>query len=479
MEKIMIYNTLTKQKEEFKPIEPGKIKMFVCGSTVYDDAHLGHAKTYIEFDVIVRWLRHIGYNVHYVQNITDVDDKIVERAKEKGTDAISLARFYEKRLFEDMEQLGVKKNVDNYPRSHDYIDAIRQQIQLLADKGYAYYLDGDVYYDVDKFADYTKLSGMKLEELTRHRIEPKEGKLHPYDFALWKATQPGEEPSWEISVKIGGKEIRLHGRPGWHIEDTAMTYSIFGPQYDIHGGANELIFPHHTNEIAQAEAAFGVKPFVRYWMHSGVLNVDGKKMSKSLHNFITIRDFLSSHEPELLRLIAISTHYSNELNYTEQLVSSSRNRLNYFYQSLGAFYSMPESEGDEPEPAELTQALLELERDFTGAMNDDFNTSLALSILAKAASTLKRFADSNRFISHAAKESIFAKFMSVADVFGILSKEKLVAPLSDEIRGLIKKREELRVEKKFTESDAIREKLKSMGIKLEDTEYGTVWYKIA
>jgi len=479
MEKILIYNTLTRQKEEFKPIEPGKIKMFVCGSTVYDDAHLGHAKTYIEFDVVVRWLRYVGYNVYYVQNITDVDDKIIARAKEKGIGAIELARMYEKRLFEDMEKLGVKQNVDSYPRSHDYIDAIKQQIQLLADKGFAYYLDGDVYYDVDKFSDYTKLSGMKLEDLTSHRIEPKEGKRHPYDFALWKASPPGEEPSWDINVKIDGREVALHGRPGWHIEDTAMTYSIFGPQYDIHGGASELIFPHHTNEIAQAEAAFGVKPFVRYWMHSGVLNVDGKKMSKSLHNFITVRDFLSKYDGELLRLIAISTHYSKEINYTEQLVSNSYNRLNYLYQSAGAFYNMQESSADPEDSGDLDKALTEFENSFSSAMDDDFNTSLALSSLMLAAGRLKKFAESHKFISRSTKTAVFERFMRLASVFGILSIDKLAEPLPEEVQELIKKREALRNQKSFDEADKIRDKLKGMGIKLEDTEYGTVWYKNA
>ncbi|MGC8478545.1 MAG: cysteine--tRNA ligase [Candidatus Micrarchaeia archaeon] len=477
-EKLFVYNTLTRQREEFIPISPGKIKMFVCGSTVYDDAHLGHAKTYIDFDCIVRWLRYIGYEVHYVQNITDVDDKIIQRAKEKGIGAIELARYYEKRLFEDMERLGVKQNVTEYPRSHDYIEAIRQQIQLLVDKGYAYYLDGDVYYEVDKFKDYTKLSGMKLEELTNHRIEPKEGKHRTYDFALWKASPTGEDPSWDISLKFEGKEVKLHGRPGWHIEDTAMTYSIFGSQYDLHGGASELIFPHHTNEIAQAEAAFGVKPFVRYWIHSGVLNVEGKKMSKSLHNFITIREFLESHDPEVLRLLVLSTHYSKELNYTSQLVQSVENKLRYLYQAAGSFYSMPEDENsDQASIALLSDSLSKMELDFSNAMNSDFNTPLALLSLASAASELKKFADSYKSITHSKKEEFFSRLMAMASIFGILSKEKLSSPLPEEQQALIKKREELRAQKRYEEADKIREMLKGKGIRLEDTEFGTVWYK--
>ena len=324
--KLVVYNTLTRKEEDFSPLEGDKVNMFVCGQTVYDDAHLGHAKTYITFAIISRWLRHLGYKVKYAQSLTDVEDKIIARAKERGVEAKEVAATYEKRFMEDLQALGIKDDVDAYLRSHDYIDAIRDQIQLLLDNGYAYPLEGDVYYNVAMFKDYTKLSGMKLDELNKHRIEPKEGKVNPYDFSLWKAAKEGE-PSWEIKVKYKGKDVALVGRPGWHIEDTAMTYLLFGPQYDVHGGANELIFPHHTNEIAQAEAAFGKKPFVKYWLHAGVLNIRNVKMSKSLKNFITIREFLERYDAEVLKLLVSSTHYRKEIEYDDALAKEAQKRL--------------------------------------------------------------------------------------------------------------------------------------------------------
>jgi cysteinyl-tRNA synthetase len=240
---------------------------------------------------------------------------------------------------EDMEAIGVRKGVDDYPRSHDFIDVIREQIQMLADRGLAYNLDGDVYYDVSKFPDYTKLSGMDIKELEKHRIEPREGKRNSYDFALWKGSKPGE-PSWDIKVMFDGKETALRGRPGWHIEDTAITYAIFGKRYDIHGGAAELIFPHHTNEIAQAEAAFGVRPFVKYWLHAGIMLIKGEKMSKSLKNFIRIRDLLKTYDAEALRLLVCSTHYRKDMAYTEELMRNATSRLRYAYASFSIFYNM-------------------------------------------------------------------------------------------------------------------------------------------
>ena len=245
---LRIFNTMTKKKEVFRPLGGGrKVTMFVCGQTVYDDAHLGHAKNYVNFDVIVRFLRHSGYEVNYVQNITDVDDKIIERASEQVKDPMKLAEHFTKRFFEDMQNLNVKQSVSKYPKSTDYMRQIIDQIETLLKKGYAYTVDGDVYFDVKKFKDYTKLSRMKLEDLEKHRIEPDWRKRNSYDFSLWKSAKGGEI-AWDSPWG--------RGRPGWHIEDTSMTVAIFGPQYDIHGGANELIFPHHTNEIAQAEAFF-------------------------------------------------------------------------------------------------------------------------------------------------------------------------------------------------------------------------------
>ena len=473
---LFVYNTLSRSKEEFVPIDGMNVSMFVCGLTPYDDAHLGHAKTFISFAFVVRWLRRRGFKVKYAQNITDIEDKIIARAHERGIDPFELERYYEQRFFEDMAALGIKDDVDRYPRSHDYIDAIRGQIQLLLDRGYAYLLDGDVYYNVAKFKDYTKLSGMKLDELEKHRIEPKEGKLNVYDFALWKASKPGE-PTWEIKLKAEGKEIKLIGRPGWHIEDTAMTHEIFGPRYDLHGGANELIFPHHTNEIAQAEAAYGVSPFVKYWLHSGVLRVDDAKMSKSLKNFVTIREVMKEFDAEVLKLFTASTHYRKELNYRAALMKEARQRLNYMYAAFSIFYNMrevQESAGD----AEISSMADRLSAEFSAAMDDDFNTPLALSRLIVAINQLRAFAEEHNEVGRAAKSKMVAAVLESASIFGILSHDSYKNSIPMAADRLIKEREQLRKSKSFEESDRIRDKLKSdYGILLEDTEFGTVWYR--
>jgi cysteinyl-tRNA synthetase len=474
---LLVYNTLTRKKEEFKPIKDKTISMFVCGSTVYDDAHLGHAKAYVDFDFIVRWFRHLGYKVHYAQNITDIDDKIIARANERGIDPTDLAREYEKRLLEDMSRLRVKEDVDEYPRSMDYIKAMEEQIQILIDKGYAYYVDGDIYYDVSKFKDYTNISGMKLSELEKHRTEPKEGKRNIYDFALWKAAKPGE-PQWEITLKIDGKEVKLSGRPGWHIEDTAMTWKIFGPTYDLHGGAIELLFPHHTNEIAQAEAAFGIKPFVKYWMHCGVLSVNDSKMSKSLKNFVTIREALSKYSPEALRVFFASTHYRKDVNYKESTLAEALRKLRFMYSSFGIFYNMGEMRQPTRDDGAISEAARKFVADFTEAMDNDFNTSLALSKLVDFIGKLRSFAESHTEIGEAAKKEATNAVLGMAGIFGILQEATYKEKMPVEADALIKKREALRKAKKFEEADALREELrKRYDIILEDTSYGPVWYK--
>ncbi|MEM3247478.1 MAG: cysteine--tRNA ligase [Candidatus Micrarchaeaceae archaeon] len=474
--KLFVFNTLHREKEEFVPRDGKKVNMFVCGQTVYDDAHMGHAKTYINFDIIVRWLRYLGYEVKYVQNITDIDDKIINRAKERGIDPIELARYYEKRFFEDMEALGVKRNVDMYPRSHDYINNIKDQIQLLIDKGYAYRVDDDIYYDVSKFADYTKLSMMKIEDLVKHRIEPREGKKNSYDFALWKAAKEGE-PSWRIKLVIGGNEVELNGRPGWHIEDTAMTYAIFGPQYDIHGGASELIFPHHTNEIAQSEAAFGVKPFVKYWLHSGVLNIKSEKMSKSLKNFVRIRDALAKFDAEEIRLFYASTHYRKDMEYDESLLNEAKKKLHYIYSSFSIFYNSKEAEASDAD-ASVAAIVARLSKEFNAAMNDDFNTPLALSALVAAISDLRSIAESNSNIGKNAKGLAVSTILGLAGTLGILEKDTYKQPLPSDVAELIKEREELRKKGDYSSADAIRQKIRDeYGYEIEDTENGPVWYR--
>ncbi len=470
----IVYNTLSRAKENFKPINGRKVNMFVCGQTVYDDAHLGHAKNYINFDVIARWLRFTGYEVKYIQNITDVDDKIIRRAAEEGTDPIGLARRFESRFMEDMEAIGVRKSVDMYPRSHDYIPEMVSQIQLLIDKGYAYVLDGDVYYDVSKFSSYTKLSGMKLEDLEKHRIEPKEAKRNSYDFALWKASKPAE-PKWDITLSYGGKEHSLSGRPGWHIEDTAITHAIFGEQYDLHGGAIELIFPHHTNEIAQAEAAFGASPFVKYWLHSGIMLIKGEKMSKSLKNFVRIRDILNKFDAESVRLFVLSTHYRKDMAYSEELLREASSRLGYMYMSLGMFYNM-NTVASPQKCAEVDAAMEGLGSGFSEAMLDDFNTPLAIAHLSSAIEALRKYAETYEQVSTASKESAIGVVTALGSVLGILQKDRYKETIPPEALALIKERESLRSEKKFAQADAKREEiLKRFGIVIEDSIFGTLW----
>ena len=474
---LKVFNTLSRSEEEFIPMKDKTVKMFVCGQTPYDDAHLGHARNYIIFDVIANWLRHEGYKVTYVQNITDIDDKIINKAKEKNMTPEELERTYEKRFLEDMETIGVKQGVTEYLRSHDYIDTIRYQIQMLLDRDYAYDLDGDIYFDVDKFKDYTKLSGMKLEELQKHRIEPKEGKKNVYDFALWKAAKPGE-PSWEIELIIRAKTKKFIGRPGWHIEDTAMTYKVFGPQYDLHGGASELIFPHHTNEIAQAEAAFGKKPFVKYWVHVGVLNINNVKMSKSLKNFITIRDTLKKYDPEALRLLMVSSNYRKEINYTDNMMKESEKKLNYLYNTLNMLYNYPEIKEKDKDEDEILAKINTFSTEFTDLMNANFNTSVALMRLISAMTQIRQYLESHEGITKESKSYILSKILEYAGIFGILKKDFYKEPLQKEVKELIQKRDSFRKDKNFEEADKIRKLIKdNYKINLEDTEYGTVWYK--
>jgi cysteinyl-tRNA synthetase len=472
---LVVYNTLSRSKEKFVPLHDKKVNMFVCGLTVYDDAHMGHAKVFVNFDVIARWLRNIGYSVKYIQNITDVDDKIINRAKERCMAPIELARHYEARFLEDLQAIGAKESVDMFPRSHDYIDTIQEQIQLLANKNYAYYLDGDVYYDVAKFKRYTKLSGMSIDMLQKHRIEPKEGKRHEYDFALWKTAKPGE-PSWKIKVKFKEGEKVLEGRPGWHIEDTAMTYAIFGPKYDLHGGASELIFPHHTNEIAQAEAAFDQTQFVKYWLHAGVLNMKGQKMSKSLKNFITIREVLSKYSTEEIRYMLCSTHYRKDIDYTDELMERSRKSLRYMYSALSLFYNMKEADSAKSDLVALKIAK-SFTKGFAAAMNDDFDTPLALSGLIATINALRSFADTHEGMSAKAKHEIMDMVVGMPRVIGLLTQDSYKKAIPGKAYALIKERDVLRASKEFDKADAIRSELESKyGVMLEDTEHGTIWY---
>lgn len=458
---LKVYNTLTRRIEIFKPRHGKKVQMFVCGQTVYDDAHMGHAKTYIQFDIIVRWLRHLGYDVSYVQNITDIEDKIINRAKERGMDPLELSRQCTQGFLEDLDSIKVKQNVNVFPKTTDYVPQMIEQIKILLEKGFAYVADGDVYYDVSKFEDYTKLSRMPIEELKKHRIEPDPRKKNPFDFSLWKKQKTGEL-AWDSPW---GK-----GRPGWHIEDTAMTWTIFGPQYDLHGGATELMFPHHTNEIAQAEAASGKKPFVKYWLHTGVLQIGGVEMHKSLGNFITIREMLKKFDSEVLRLYFASTHYRKPIEFRETDFEEPKRELEYLYNALRNIKNAASPSATES--AELKEALVQTKEKFADAMDDDFNTPLAITqlyALARKANTL------------IAKEKINSKLADVTvktltelgNILGILEKEIPAGEeLPEKVKELILQREEVRNKKDWEKADEIRGRIRELGYIVEDTSGG-------
>lgn len=458
---LKVYNTLTRRLETFEPRQDKKVQMFVCGQTVQDNAHMGHAKTYVQFDVIVRWLRHEGYEVTYAQNITDVDDKIINKAKERGIDPLTLSKEQAQRFLEDLEALGVKKNVDAFPKTSEYIPQMIKQIQTLIQKGYAYVVDGDVYFNVEKFEDYTNLSRMPIDELKKHRIEPDPKKKNPYDFSLWKA-QKTDELAWDSPW---GK-----GRPGWHIEDTAMTWALFGPQYDLHGGASELIFPHHTNEIAQAEAFSGKKPFVKYWLHTGVLQIGGVEMHKSLKNFITIREVLSRHDAETIRLYYASTHYRKPIDFNEKDFEEPKRELEYLYNTLR---NLKEASSDDAETSpELEDAVNEAKLKFAEAMGSDFNTPQALTHLYALAKTANTAAAKQKISSETSQKAIGA-ITELANVLGILEKG---VPSEEELPESVKKlaaqREEARSRKDWKKADEIRQQIKALGFILEDAAEG-------
>jgi cysteinyl-tRNA synthetase len=464
---LKVFNTLTRQKETFKPMRGKQVKMFVCGQTPYDDAHVGHAKTYVQFDTIVRWLKHLGYDVYYAQNITDIEDKLINRAKEQGLDPLNLAKHYTQRFLEDLEALRVKQNIDLFPTTSDYIPQMIEQIQTLIRKGYAYVVDEDVYYDVTRFEDYTKLSRMSIEELKKHRIEPDPRKRNSFDFALWKSQKPGEL-AWESPW---GK-----GRPGWHIEDTAMTVTIFGPQYDLHGGASEHIFPHHTNEIAQAEAATGKKPFVKYWMHTGLLNIKGEKMSKSLRNFVTIKEVLSRYQPEVLRLYYASTHYRKPMEFDEADLERPKAELAYLYNTLRNIKHAASSRGETLK--EVETLLAETKEKFVEAMNNDFNTHLSFTYLYGLARKINKVVSKQKINSEQA-DRITQTFRELGGIFGILEETVTIKEeLPEQVEKLIEQREEARKGKHWKTADRLRQEIKSLGYLLEDTPEGVRWRRL-
>lgn len=453
-----IYNTLTKQKEALKPIEDNHVRLYVCGMTVYDFCHIGHARVMVAFDVVARWLRQQGYKVTYVRNITDIDDKIIQRANENDEPFTVLVERMIQAMHEDEARLNVLRP-DIEPRATGHIDGMFAMIQTLIDKGYAYAANnGDVYYRVGKFASYGKLSRKKLEDLrSGARIEVDEAKEDPLDFVLWKAAKPGE-PSWESPWGAG--------RPGWHIECSVMSTCCLGDSFDIHGGGPDLVFPHHENEIAQSEAATG-QTYANTWMHAGAVRVDGEKMSKSLGNFFTIRDVLATYHPEVVRYLLVSSHYRSPINYSEDSLREAKSALERFYLSLKG---LPEV------AAEGGEAYVDR---FTAAMQDDFNSPEACAVLFDMIREINRLKATDT--ESAAK--LAARLRELASVLGVLqldADEFLLADAgksisSDEVEALIQQRLAAREAKNWAESDRIRDELAAQGVILEDSKGVTTW----
>ncbi|UCH72257.1 MAG: cysteine--tRNA ligase [Thermoplasmatales archaeon] len=497
---LKIYNTLSKQKETFIPSEKGKVKMYVCGMTVYSDAHIGHARTYFAFDVIRRYLEYNGYSVTYIQNITDVDDKIIAAANKEGIDALEYSRHFTNRCLEDLDKLGIRR-ADIYPKASETIPDMIEMINHLIDKGYGYESDGDVYFSVEKFKNYGKLSGQKLEEMKDDSYtSTKDKKRNHFDFALWKSAKPGE-PSWDSPW---GK-----GRPGWHIECSTMSSKFLGLPFDIHGGGMDLRFPHHENEIAQAEAATG-KNFAKYWMHIGLLTVDGDKMSKSIGNIVNIKDLLKKWNSEIIRFFFAQTHYRNPPDFSKAALKNAKKGLNRLYRlkdkledfSDGSNIKNLDEKSLSKDEKKYLKIVKEFKEDFEIAMDDDINTPQAISIIFdfinKSNSYLENNTNPNKelctFSLNTLTElgNILTLFQSVSkdtvlDDKIILEKiQKLLVKYKKNIEKknfeemmdlILEIREEARKKKKWDISDNIRNELEEIGFEIQDTDKGPVWRK--
>ena len=470
---LKIFNTLSGKIEIFHARRSQRISIFVCGITPYDFSHVGHARTYVAFDMIVKYLRHAGYEVTYLQNVTDVDDKIIARAQEHKENPKDLARRLEKEYMVDMEALGVDA-VNIYARATDHVPEIISQVDRMLKKRFAYEIEGDgIYFDISKFEDYGKLSRRTTEQTQDavSRIDESVNKRNKGDFALWKYSKEGE-PSWSFdsslrsSLRTGRPKA---GRPGWHIEDTAITEKFFGPQYDIHGGAQDLIFPHHEAEITQMESISGKEPFVRYWMHTGFLTVKGEKMSKSLGNFITIRDFLSRHSARLLRFFILKTHYRSPIDYSEELLWQAQNeleRIDEFVDRLRETRTMKHQA-----QTKKTDFKLDASR-FKKAMEDDFNTPRALAAIFEMITKGNTLLDQGNLSKDQTKQIL--EFLKDIDIFfGFIFRGRPKKGKTPEIvLELVKQREMCRQEKQWQNADELREQIKEAGWLVEDTEHG-------
>ena len=460
---MQVYNTLTNRKEEFVPIEPGKVRMYVCGPTVYNFFHIGNARPFVVFDTLRRYFKYRGYEVKFVQNFTDVDDKIINRAKEEGITAPEVSEKYIREYFNDAEALNVMK-ADVHPKVSEHIPEIIEFVQTLIDKGYAYEADGDVYYSTRKFADYGKLSGQNIDDLeSGARIAIGEVKEDPLDFALWKARKEESEIAWESPWGMG--------RPGWHIECSTMAKKHLGETIDIHGGGQDLTFPHHENEIAQSEACNGV-PFAHYWMHNGYINVDGKKMSKSLGNFFTVRDIREQYSGDVIRFFLLSGHYRSPINFSDTLMEQSKQGYERIANAIETLEFLEANGSDEAMADEDTKlASLDKHREkFIEVMDDDLNTADGIAAIFELVSEINLDVKDGASKSFA-KEAL-ARIKELTDVLGIFCGDDEEEGLGDDIQALIDERQAARKEKNWARADEIRDQLAAMGITLKDTPQG-------
>ena len=456
-----LYNTLTRTKEEFKPLVPGEVKMYSCGPTVYNYFHLGNARPFIVFDCLRQFLEYRGYDVKFVQNFTDVDDKLINKAREEGTTVPEIAEKYIKEYFVDAKALGIKE-ASVHPRATENIDAIIETVQTLIEKGHAYEVDGDVYFSVESYKDYGKLSHQPLEDLESGvRKELDDKKRHPMDFALWKKRKTDDEIGWESPWGIG--------RPGWHIECTAMVNRYLGHTIDIHSGGFDLIFPHHENEIAQSVCANGT-PFANYWLHNGFINVNNEKMSKSLGNFFTVRDIAAKYDYEVIRFFMLSAHYRSPINFCDELMDAAKNGLERIYNCIDNIDFIINNAPEGEVRAEIEEAMTGYKNKFVTAMEDDLNTADAISAIFEAV----RYANSILAPNRAELELAKATIIELGNVLGLL-KNTRKASLDEEIEALIEQRTQARKNKDWALADKIRDDLKARGIILEDTPDGVKW----
>jgi cysteinyl-tRNA synthetase len=488
---LTVFNTLGNRKEAFVPVSPGKVRVYVCGVTVYDLCHIGHARANVAFDIIVRYLRYRGYEVTFVRNFTDIDDKIIQRANREKTDFRTITNRYIEAFYEDFDRMGLVRP-DVEPRATDHIPDIIELIERLIAAGKGYVVNGDVYYSVRGFGEYGKLSGKNTEELlSGARVDVDERKRDPLDFALWKASKAGE-PSWDSPWGPG--------RPGWHIECSAMAMRHLGETFDIHGGGKDLVFPHHENEIAQSEGATG-KPFARYWIHNGFVNVDSEKMSKSLGNFFTLRDVLGKVKPEVVRFFLASSHYRSPIDYSDRSLAEAKAGLDRLYrvkEKAEACSSTGHGASSVPEGDDFA-ALRDAPARFAGAMDDDFNTAAALGHLFDAVRALNRLAPDEPLGQKEKAGRFLAGYALLEPLFGVLglltssaeeyfrrevpgltvgaaSEVVQQAGIShEEIERRIGERNAARAGRNFAEADRIRKELDALGIVLEDLKTGTTW----